>query len=163
MIRLLLLDVDGCMSDGRIIYNEKGEETKNFNVKDGFIIRSWLTMGHHIAIITGRESAIVANRAKELRIPYLFQGIDDKLAVAQKLCSELGLEPHEVAAIGDDVNDYNMLQWVGQGYTPKDGSHYLHAVATVLEKNGGDAVVREMIEKVIDHNGEREKFLSLWI
>ncbi len=163
MIQLLLLDVDGCMTDGRIIYNEKGEEIKNFNVKDGFIIRSWLKMGHSVAIITGRESAIVANRAKELRIPYLFQGVDDKLSVAQKLCEELGIESHQVAAIGDDLNDYNMLQWVGQGYTPKDGSHHLHGVATVLENIGGDAVVREMIEKVIDHNGEREKFLSLWI
>lgn len=163
MIRLILLDVDGCMTDGRIIYNEKGEEIKNFNVKDGFIIRSWLTMGHHVAIITGRESAIVANRAKELRIPYVLQGVKDKLAVAKKLCKELGLESHEVAAIGDDLNDYTMLQWAGQGYTPKNGVHHLHAVATVLENVGGDAVVREMIEKVIDHNGEREKFLGLWI
>lgn len=163
MIRLILLDVDGCMTDGRIIYNEKGEEIKNFNVKDGFIIRSWLTMGHHVAIITGRESAIVANRAKELRIPYVLQGVKDKLAVAKKLCKELGLESHEVAAIGDDLNDYTMLQWAGKGYTPKNGVHHLHAVATVLENVGGDAVVREMIEKVIDHNGEREKFLGLWI
>ena len=163
MIRLIFLDVDGCMTDGRIVYNEKGEEIKNFNVKDGFIIRSWLTMGHHVAIITGRESAIVTNRAKELRIPYVFQGIDNKLEVAQKLCKELGIESHEVAAIGDDLNDYNMLQWAGQGYTPKNGVHHLHAVATVLDNVGGDAVVREMIEKVIDHNGEREKFLALWI
>lgn len=163
MIRLLLLDVDGCMTDGRIIYNNIGEEVKNFHVKDGFIIRSWLKMGHQVAIITGRESAIVTHRAKELRIPYVFQGVDDKLLVAQNLCKELGLNPDEVAAIGDDLNDYNMLQWVGQGYTPKNGTHYLHTVATVLEKNGGDAVVREMIEKVIDHNGERDKFLGLWI
>ena len=163
MIRLILLDVDGCMTDGGIIYNEKAEETKKFNVKDGFIIRSWLKMGHHVAIITGRESAIVAHRAKELRITYVFQGVDNKLEVAQKLCEELGLKSDEVAAIGDDLNDYNMLQWVGQGYTPKNGVHHLHAVATVLEKVGGDAVVREMIEKVIDHNGEREKLLSLWI
>jgi 3-deoxy-D-manno-octulosonate 8-phosphate phosphatase (KDO 8-P phosphatase) len=151
------------MTDGRIIYNEKGEEIKNFNVKDGFIIRSWLNMGHDIAIITGRESAIVTNRAKELRIPYVFQGVDNKLDIAKKLCKELDLKPHEVAAIGDDLNDYNMLQWVGYGYTPKNGVHHLHAVATVLDNVGGDAVVREMIEKVIDHNGEREKFLSLWI
>jgi len=163
VIRLLLLDVDGCMTDGRIIYTDKGEEIKNFNVKDGFIIRSWLKMGHHVAIITGRESAIVTYRAKELRIPYVFQGVDDKLSVAQQLCDELGLSQDEVAAIGDDLNDYNMLQWVGHGYTPKNGSHHLHAVTTVLENIGGDAVIREMVEKVIDHNGEREKFLSLWI
>lgn len=163
MIRLILLDVDGCMTDGSIIYNGQGEETKHFNVKDGFIIRSWLMMGHSIAIITGRESAIVANRAKELRIPYVFQGIDNKLEVAQKLCEELGLQSHEVAAIGDDLNDYNMLQWVGLGFTPNNGTRYLHTIATVLEKNGGDAVVREMIEKVIDQNGERDKFLGLWI
>ncbi|MDP1784326.1 MAG: HAD hydrolase family protein [Sulfuricurvum sp.] len=163
MIRLLLLDVDGCMTDGKIIYTEKGEEIKNFHVKDGFIIRSWLKMGHHVAIITGRESVIVTHRAKELRIPYVFQGVDDKLMVAQKLCEDLGIGSDEVAAIGDDLNDYSMLQWVGQGYTPKNGSHHLHNVATVLENIGGDAVVREMIEKVIDHNDEREKFLSLWI
>ncbi len=163
MIRLLILDVDGCMSDGKIIYTAEGLELKNFNVKDGFAIKAWVKMGHTAAIITGRDSAIVELRAKELDIEHLYQGVKDKRAVAISMCSELGIEPHEVAVIGDDLNDYNLLQWAGQAYTPKDGSDYLKTFAEVLDRCGGDACVREMIEKVIRRNGEEEKFLALWI
>lgn len=163
MIKLLILDVDGCMSDGKIIYTADGLELKNFNVKDGFAIKAWVKMGHHAAIITGRNSTIVEHRAKELDIAHLYQGIKDKRAVAMQMCSELGIESHEVAVIGDDLNDYNLLQWAGQAYTPSDGSEYLKNIAEVLERRGGDACVREMIEKVIRRNGEEEKFLALWI
>lgn len=163
MIRLLILDVDGCMTEGKIIYTAEGLELKNFNVKDGFAIKAWVKMGHSAAIITGRDSAIVTHRAKELDIAHLYQGVKDKRSVAQKLCEELGLQPHEVAAIGDDLNDYRLLQWVGQAYTPHDGSEYVKDVAEVLERKGGDACVREMIEKVIRRNGEEEKFLEAWV
>ena len=163
MIKLLILDVDGCMSDGKIIYTADGLELKNFNVKDGFAIKAWVKMGHIAAIITGRNSSIVTNRAKELDIAYLHQGIKDKRSVAIQMCLELGIEPHEVAVIGDDLNDYNLLQLAGQAYTPQDGSEYLKTFAHVLERRGGDACVREMIEIVIRRNGEEEKFLSQWI
>lgn len=163
MIKLLILDVDGCMSDGKIIYTADGLELKNFNVKDGFAIKAWVKMGHTAAIITGRNSSIVEHRAKELDIAHLYQGVKDKRAVAIEMCAELGIEPHEVAVIGDDLNDYNLLQWAGQAYTPRDGSEYLKNIADVLERRGGDACVREMIEKVIRRNGEEEKFLALWI
>lgn len=163
MIRLLLLDVDGCLTEGKIIYTSAGDELKNFNVKDGFAIRTWLRMGHHVAIITGRESNIVRHRAQELKIVHLFQGVEDKLAVAQKLCQELGIKAEEVAAIGDDLNDIRLLQWVGQAYTPQDSVPYVQNYATVLERKGGEAVVREMIEKVVDSNSERDRFLSFWI
>lgn len=163
MIKLLILDVDGCMTEGKIIYTADGLELKNFNVKDGFAIKAWIKMGHSAAIITGRDSSIVTHRAKELDIAYLHQGVKDKRAVAIALCSELGIEPHEVAVIGDDLNDYNLLQWAGQAYTPQDGSEYLKTFAEVLDRKGGDACVREMIEKVIRRNGEEEKFLGQWI
>jgi len=163
MIKLLILDVDGCMSDGKIIYTADGLELKNFNVKDGFAIKAWVKMGHTAAIITGRNSSIVTHRAKELDIEHLYQGVKDKRAVAITMCAELGIESHEVAVIGDDLNDYNLLQWAGQAYTPQDGSEYLKTLAEVLYRNGGDACVREMIEKVIRRNGEEEKFLALWI
>jgi len=163
MIRLLILDVDGCMTEGKIIYTNDGVELKNFNVKDGFAIKAWIKMGHHAAIITGRDSAIVTHRAKELDIPHLYQGVKDKRAVAMQLCSELGIEAHEVAAIGDDLNDYRLLEWVGQSYTPNDGSEYVKKVATVLERKGGDACVREMIEKVIRLNDEEDKFTGQWM
>lgn len=163
MIRLLILDVDGCMTEGKIIYTSEGVELKNFNVKDGFAIKAWLKMGHHAAIITGRDSAIVKHRAKELGIEHLYQGVKDKQSVAAQLCEKLGISPEEVAAIGDDLNDYRLLQWVAQGYTPYDGSEYVRACAHVLERRGGDACVREMIEKVIRSNGEEEKFLDQWL
>jgi 3-deoxy-D-manno-octulosonate 8-phosphate phosphatase (KDO 8-P phosphatase) len=163
MIKLLILDVDGCMSDGKITYTADGLELKSFNVKDGFAIKAWVKMGHSAAIITGRNSAIVEHRAKELDIAHLYQGVKDKRAVAIQMCNELGIKPHEVAVIGDDINDYNVLQWAGKAYTPQDGSHYLKTFAEVLERNGGDACVREMIEKIIVSNGEEEKFLAQWI
>ncbi|DAB37467.1 MAG: 3-deoxy-D-manno-octulosonate 8-phosphate phosphatase [Sulfuricurvum sp. RIFOXYD2_FULL_44_160] len=163
MIKLLILDVDGCMSDGKIIYTAEGLELKNFNVKDGFAIKAWVKMGHSVAIITGRDSSIVTHRAKELDIAHLYQGVKDKRAVAMALCTELGIEAHEVAVIGDDLNDYNLLQWSGQAFTPQDGSEYLKTFAEVLDRKGGDACVREMIEKVIRRNGEEEKFLAQWI
>ncbi|MBN2871153.1 MAG: HAD hydrolase family protein [Campylobacterales bacterium] len=163
MIRLLILDVDGCLTEGKIIYSSEGAELKNFNVKDGFAIKEWLKMGHHAAIITGRDSAIVAHRAKELGIEHLYQGVKDKRSVAMQLCAKLGVDAGEVAAIGDDLNDYRLLQWAAQAYTPRDGSEYIRAFAEVLERCGGDACVREMIEKVIRTNGEEEKFLSQWI
>ncbi len=163
MIRLLILDVDGCLTEGKIIYSSDGVELKNFNVKDGFAIKEWLKMGHYAAIITGRDSTIVAHRAKELGIEHLYQGVKDKRSVAMELCAKLGIDAREVAAIGDDLNDYRLLQWAAQAYTPRDGSEYIRAFAEVLERCGGDACVREMIEKVIRANGEEEKFLSQWI
>lgn len=163
MIRLLILDVDGCMTEGKIIYSNDGVESKNFNVKDGFAIKAWIKMGHHAAIVTGRDSAIVSHRAKELDIAHVYQGVKDKLAVVESLCRELGINAEETAAIGDDLNDYRLLQWVASPYTPADGSEYLKSFANVLDRSGGNACVREMIEKVIKHNGEEEKFLSFWV
>ncbi len=163
MIRLLILDVDGCLTEGHIIYTADGNELKNFNVKDGFAIKEWMKLGHHAAIITGRQSAIVAHRAKELGIEHLYQGVKDKRSVAMELCERLGIEAEAVAAIGDDLNDYRLLQWAGRSFTPQNGSEYIRAFAEVLDRRGGDACVREMIERLIRSNGEEEKFLSQWM
>lgn len=151
------------MTEGKIIYTADGTELKNFNVKDGFAIRQWIKMGNHAAIITGRDSSIVAHRAKELDIVHVYQGVKDKQAVGAMVCKELGISADETAAIGDDLNDYRLLQWVGSPFTPQDGSHYLQSFAHVLERRGGDACVREMIEKIIVSNAQEETFLSQWI
>ncbi len=163
MIKLLLLDVDGCLSDGKITYTHDGVEVKSFHVRDGFAIKTLVKMGYKIAIITGRDSPIVELRAKELDIPYLFQGVKDKQAVAQQLSAQLGISPEEVAAIGDDLNDYRLLKWVGNAFVPNDASEYLKPISHVLERSGGDACVREMIEKILKANGDEERFLNLWI
>ncbi|MDD4855079.1 MAG: HAD-IIIA family hydrolase [Sulfuricurvum sp.] len=163
MIRLLIFDVDGCLSDGKITYTHEGVELKNFHVRDGFAIKALAKMGYQMAIITGRDSAIVSLRAKELDIPYLFQGVKDKRLVAQELCAELGLKADEVAAIGDDLNDLKLLQWVGKPFAPNDALEYIKSSTHVLERSGGDACVREMIEIILKENGDYERFLGFWI
>jgi len=164
MIKLIVLDVDGCLTDGKIIYSADGIESKNFNVKDGLAIATWIRMGNQVAIITGRQSNIVKKRADELGIQHLFQGIKDKDRVLKELVESLGLKFYEVGAIGDDLNDYNMLKMVGRSFTPQDGVKEIKGlVKTVLAHNGGDGAVREMIDTLVDENDQRDEFLSFWI
>ncbi len=159
-----MLDVDGCLTDGKIIYASDGNEIKNFNVKDGLAISSWIKMGFQAAIITGRESNIVAKRAKELGISHLFQGVKDKESVLQELLERLNLKQYEVGAIGDDLNDYKMLRSVGRSFTPKDGAKEIRElVDTVLTSKGGDGAVREMIDILVDEGDLREQFMALWL
>ena len=164
MIKLLVLDVDGCMTNGDIIYTHDGVESKHFNVKDGFGIVSWIKLGNEVAIITGRESTIVKNRAHELGIQHLFQGIKNKDVVLNELLNSLKIHHDEVAAIGDDINDYKMLKNVGRSFTPKDAVVEIQElVDTVLSKKGGEGAVREMIDTLLVENGQKEAFLALWI
>ena len=164
MIKLLVLDVDGCLTDGKIIYTSNASEVKEFHVKDGLAIASWIRMGHHVAIITGRNSSIVQRRADELGITHLYQGVKDKDKVLREIVASLNLKMYEVAAIGDDLNDYGMLQAVGRSFTPKNGVKEIQElVNTVLSRNGGDAAVREMIDILIEENDQKDVFLNLWI
>jgi len=164
MIKLIVLDVDGCLTDGKIIYSADGVESKNFNVKDGLAIATWIRMGNQVAIITGRQSNIVKKRAEELGIQHLFQGVKDKDRVLKELVEALGLKFYEVGAIGDDLNDYNMLKIVGRSFTPQDGVKEIQSIVkTVLSSSGGNGAVREMIDIVVDENDQRDEFLSFWI
>lgn len=164
MIKLIVLDVDGCLTNGDIIYTSGGDEIKHFNVKDGLAISSWIKMGFHAAIITGRESKIVEKRANELGIKHLFQHVKDKETALKELACKLGLKSYEVAAIGDDLNDYKMLKFAGRSFTPKDGvKEVRELVDTVLSLNGGDGAVREMIDILVDENDAKDEFLSVWI
>ena len=163
MIRMILLDVDGCLTDGKIIYSEDGNETKAFNVKDGLAIKSWMKLGYEVAIITGRKSEIVRRRAAELGIRHLYQGVKDKASLAEELLDRLDISLGETAAIGDDLNDYRMIEKVGIGFVPQNGSHYVKKIAdTVLESKGGEGAVREMIEILIRDNAREGEFLSMW-
>jgi 3-deoxy-D-manno-octulosonate 8-phosphate phosphatase (KDO 8-P phosphatase) len=164
MIKLIVLDVDGCLSDGKLIYSADATESKNFNVKDGLGISSWIKMGNRVAIITGRDSKIVQRRAEELGVQHLHQGIKDKDRVLKEIVSSLNLKFHQVAAIGDDLNDYNMLNLVGRSFTPKDGVKEIKSIVNnILSHNGGDGAVREMIDILVDDNNQRKEFMALWI
>lgn len=162
-IELIVLDVDGTMTDSRITYSENGDEIKSFNVKDGLAIASWRKLGKQVAIITGRSSKIVERRAKELHIEHFYQGIHNKKEVLETLLEKLDLTMGNVAAIGDDLNDLQMLKAAKISFVPRDSSVYVDKVATViLNKKGGDGAVREMIEQLIIKEGLEEKYLELW-
>lgn len=162
-IELIVLDVDGTMTDSRITYSEKGDEIKSFNVKDGLAIASWRKLGKQVAIITGRSSSIVARRSKELRIEHFYQGIDNKKEVLERLLEKLNLTMENVAAIGDDLNDLSMLKAAKISFVPRDASAYVDKIANViLTRKGGDGAVREMIEYLITKEGLEDKYLELW-
>lgn len=164
MIKLIVLDVDGCLSDGKLIYSNDAIESKSFNVKDGLGITTWIKMGNEVAIITGRNSKIVEKRAKELGIKHIFQGIKDKDRVLNELVDSLSLKFYEVGAIGDDLNDYYMLQKVGRSFTPNDGVKAIQEIVdTRLTTNGGDGAVREMIDALVVENDQTDDFLAVWL
>lgn len=165
MIKLIVLDVDGTLTDGKITYSNTGEETKSFDVADGLAIAVWTKkFGNKAAIITGRKSDIVEKRAKELEITHLHQGIKNKQEVLEKILEEEGLDWSEVAAIGDDLNDYHMLKKAGLSFTPANGSQYIKDIVNVVCKNkGGEGAVREMMEYIYKEDGLEEDFLNAWI
>ncbi|SFV64817.1 3-deoxy-D-manno-octulosonate 8-phosphate phosphatase [hydrothermal vent metagenome] len=162
-IEIIVLDVDGTMTDGKITYIQNGDEVKSFCVKDGLAIASWIRLGKQVAIITGRKSKIVEKRAKELGIRHLYQGVANKRKVLDTLLYELGLSMDSVASIGDDLNDYSMLSASKIAFVPSNASAYVKNIADVtLLARGGDGAVREMIEQLIISEGLEEKYLKLW-
>jgi 3-deoxy-D-manno-octulosonate 8-phosphate phosphatase (KDO 8-P phosphatase) len=162
-IELIVLDVDGTLTDGKITYTNSGDELKSFCVKDGLAIASWIRLGKSVAIITGRESDIVARRASELGIKHFYQGVHNKQEVLVEILHALNLTMQNVASMGDDLNDKVMLQASKRSYVPNNASFHVKKDAdVVLTRNGGDAAVREMIEELIVSEGLEEKYLALW-
>lgn len=150
-IKLLILDVDGTLTDGQIYIAPSGEMCKVFDVKDGYGIKHLLKEKKiRSAIITGRSSEIVAVRAKELGIDYIYQGIENKVDMVYALQKECNLKREEIAFMGDDLNDLPAMQIVGVAACPAD------AVQAVKEKcvyicgnNGGHGAVREFIDWIV--------------
>ena len=164
MIELIVLDVDGCLTDGSIIYTQNGDEVKSFDVKDGLAIVSWIKMGKSVAIITGRESQIVARRAKELGIQQYHQGVKNKRQKLIEVLEKENLTFENVAVIGDDLNDYHMLDLAKRSFAPNDAVAYIQDhVQTLLSRKGGHGAVREMIEIIIEEESLREEFLAQWL
>ena len=150
MIKLIVLDVDGTLTNGDIIYSDSGEELKSFNVKDGLGIATWIKLGREVAIITGRTSKIVEVRAKDLGIQHIKQGVINKYEVLQSILQESKIDISEVAAIGDDLNDLKMLASLKYSFAPKDSVKEIRRVVfRVLKSNGGNGAVREMIDYLI--------------
>ncbi|HEX9874670.1 MAG TPA: HAD-IIIA family hydrolase [Deferrimonas sp.] len=156
-IRLLLLDVDGIMTDGRIVYDNNGIETKSFDVKDGHGLKLLQRAGIRIGIITGRQSEVVAFRARELDIDILYQGVKDKLVPYREILDNLGLGEEEVAYMGDDVVDLPILRRVGFAATVADAvPEVLPLVHYVTGKKGGRGAVREVCDLILKEGGHWE-------
>jgi 3-deoxy-D-manno-octulosonate 8-phosphate phosphatase (KDO 8-P phosphatase) len=164
MIKLLVLDVDGTMTNGKITYTNNGDEIKSFDVKDGMAIASWTKkLNKKVAIITGRNSLIVEKRAKELGITHLYQGIHNKDEILQNILKEENISWDEVAGIGDDLNDYQMLKKVGLSFCVNDAVDDIKTISNVIcESNGGEGAIREMIEYILKYDNQ-EELKQLWI
>ena len=161
MIKLVLLDVDGTLTDGGIYRGNNGEELKRFNVKDGYAIVNAQKLGIEFGIITGRKSELVEIRAKELKIKYLYQGISEKTVILEEIMKKDSLSKEEIAYMGDDLNDLLIMKQVGSSGTPKDAVDEVIQVADfVSKKNGGSGAVREFIEHILKKDGKWEIFLK---
>ncbi len=160
-IKAIFFDVDGVLTDGRIIYDNTGNETKQFNVKDGYIISHLKKAGIIVGIITGRDSKVVSNRAAELKLDFCHQGIVDKLEVFEKLVDFHKLKKKQVAYIGDDINDLGVLRNCGLAACPADAMSYVKdKVDIVTQVKGGHGVVREVADLVLAARGEMDKILK---
>jgi 3-deoxy-D-manno-octulosonate 8-phosphate phosphatase (KDO 8-P phosphatase) len=154
-IKLLLLDVDGVLTDGGIIIDDKGAETKRFDVRDGLGISLLLGAGIEVGFITGRSSPVVIRRARELGVRMVYQGVQDKAAVYVKIKNKLRLEDEEIAYIGDDIVDLAILREAGLGIAVKDGWPGLkRQVHHVTEARGGRGAVREIAELLLRAQGK---------
>ncbi|MGH8260721.1 MAG: KdsC family phosphatase [Steroidobacteraceae bacterium] len=157
-IRLLVLDVDGVLTDGRLYYGPRGEQLKCFHVRDGHGIKALRAAGIDVAVITGRRSGAVARRCRELGIAHVVQGADDKLAAFRRLLAELSLTPAECACIGDDVPDVPLLRAAGDSYAVADAHPAARAAADrATRASGGQGAVREVCDRLIAETPARTR------
>ncbi len=153
-IRLLLLDVDGVMTDGRIVYDNNGIETKAFDVKDGHGLKLLQRAGVRVGIITGRRSRVVDLRAEELGIDILYQGCKNKLVPYAEIRQDLGLKDDEIAYVGDDLVDLPILRLVGFAATVADAVADIKPhVHYVTDRSGGRGAVREVCDLLLKQTG----------
>lgn len=150
----LILDVDGVLTDGSITYTSAGDEVKRFHVRDGSGLNIWRKLGKRAAIISGRSSAAVSQRAMELGIEPVYQGCDDKRATIEKLRLDFGLKKEQLCGVGDDLPDGPMLEQCGLAVAVADACPELKDQAHwVTEVPGGHGAVREVVEHLLKFQG----------
>lgn len=153
-IELLVLDVDGVLTDGRVFIHSDGGESKGFNILDGHGIRMWQRAGLKMALLSGRASQATTRRARELEIPHVFQDCKFKLPVLEQLLVELGLSLEQAAYVGDDLMDLPIVRRVGLGVAVANAVDELKEQADyVTVRRGGEGAVREVIEYILKGSG----------
>lgn len=149
MVKMIVLDVDGTLTNGNIsLYQQDKEvyEIKSFNIKDGLGIVKWISQGGLVAIISGRPCKLTQTRFSALGVKEIFLGVDDKLSVLKDIATRYNLKPKNIACIGDDENDLEMFSFCKYKFAPLDCVKSLRSKAKILSKRGGKGAVREMIE-----------------
>ncbi len=163
-IRLLVLDVDGVLTDGGLYYDGSGQVSKRFHVQDGLGIRLAQRAGIEVAIITGLDSVAVATRAKDLRISQYYAGIKDKIPVLKKICAELKIGLEQTAYVGDDWVDAGVMYMVGLSVAVANAGEKIKSVACMqTKKKGGNGAVREVIEFILQSKGQLDEIWQSFV
>ena len=158
-IKLLICDVDGVFSDGRIYLGNDGEELKAFNTRDGYGVKALQNAGITVAIITGRNSPLVKQRMNSLGVSQIFMGQENKIGAYQQLLDDLALQPEQVAYIGDDIPDLAVMRLVGLSFCVADGHPYVKSQADHLTNlAGGFGAVREVCDLLLIGQGHFDQF-----
>ena len=160
-VKVLMLDVDGMLTDGRIVISDDGQETKCFNVRDGHGLKLIQRAGIEVIFLTGRKSRVVEHRARELGIKKIYQGALDKLSVFKEILAADGLVPEQVAYAGDDIVDLPVLSRVGFSITVSDAhDEVMRAVDLVTKNPGGRGAIREVCEMILKTQGKWEELMG---
>ncbi len=161
---MLLLDVDGVLTDGKITYSDSGEQIKSFDSKDGLGLRLLMDAGIKVGIITGRSSNALNHRCKNLGINLLFDNVSDKAAVLDKIIQETGIQTQGIAFIGDDLIDLPAMRKVGVAVTVNNAPTDVKTHADiVLSKNGGNGAVREFCEDILKAKGLWNEIMKRYV
>jgi 3-deoxy-D-manno-octulosonate 8-phosphate phosphatase (KDO 8-P phosphatase) len=160
-ISLLLLDVDGVLTDGRIILDDEGKESKHFDVKDGHGIKMLLRVGIRVIFLTGRTSRVVSFRAQDLGIGEVYQGAKNKVAVLDSLIRSEKIPEEQIAYVGDDVVDIPLFKRVGLSVAVADACDDARKAAHyVTERKGGQGAVREVCEMILRLQGKWDEVIA---
>ena len=163
-IKLVIFDIDGVLTTGALFIGDDGQEYKAFNSKDGHGLRMLQDGGIEVAIITGRESNVVAHRAKDLGITRVYQGKREKLPAYEELLSETGLSHEQIAYVGDDVVDLPVMSKVGLAICVRDSHLFVKKHSHwVTENNGGCGAGREVCELILQAQGKLESMLESYV
>lgn len=162
-IKLLILDVDGVLTDGKILYCDDGTQTKAFFVPDGLGMKMLLRAGIEIAVISGKKSRATQLRLKELGVKYIFLGHENKTAIFSKLKSKLKIDSQQIAYIGDDIPDLPLMQQVGVSFAVNNAHPLLLKKAyAVTTKEGGCGAVREVCELILKAHKKFDQQLEFY-
>lgn len=152
--KLILTDIDGVWTDGGMFYDETGNEFKKFNTYDSAGVLFSKLLQIPVGIITGEATQSAKRRAEKLKVDYFFSGIKNKTEVVNKLCADLKIDISEVAYLGDDINDYDLLKIVGFSAAPSSAPKYIaDEVDLILSKKGGEGAFREFVEVILEKSG----------